>query len=119
MAIQQKEVTVKGTTYLLTQFPTLRGQRLLKKLLKVLGPGFVSLQAGKGIEDAFKSFIEAMDEDSDLLITELVSSASKGGVALSYDMEFAGEYDKLYLLAKESFMFNYGSVFTMLGSDVA
>ncbi|MNG33800.1 hypothetical protein D3C84_1201320 [compost metagenome] len=55
--------------------------------------------------------------DVETLIKELIQTVSKSNMAINYDMEFAGEYDKLFLLVQEVVEFNFGSVFTLLGSD--
>jgi hypothetical protein len=38
-------------------------------------------------------------------------------MAINFDMEFAGKYDKLFNLVKEILEFNFGSVFTLFGSE--
>lgn len=120
MAIQQKEVNILGTDYLLTQFPGMTGLKLGKQLIKTLGPSFAVMSSGEGnsITGALNVLFENLDDNSEALIIALVSSASKGSVAINFNTEFAGEYDKLFLLVKEIVEFNYGSVFQMLGSGV-
>jgi hypothetical protein len=120
MAIGQKQVTIKDTEYLLTHFPAMRGTRILKQLTKILGPSLVAMQ-GDGedkIGNALRTLFDNLDQNVEQLIVELVSSASKGSVGINFDMEFAGEYDKLFLLVKEVVEFNFGSVFTVLGFAV-
>ncbi len=118
MAIQQKEVTVLGDTYLLTQFPSMRGTRILRQLIKLIGPAFAELQSKGEVAPALNLIFDNLTEETERLIPELISAASKGGMALNYEMEFAGAYDKMFLLCKEIVMHNYGSVFTLIGSDV-
>lgn len=120
MAIGQKQVNIKGTDYLITHFPAMRGTRILKQLTKVLGPSLVAMQ-GDGadkIGDALHALFDNLDQGVEQLIVELVSTCSKGSVGINFDMEFAGEYDKLFLLVKEVVEFNFGSVFTVLGFAV-
>lgn len=120
MAIGQKQVNIKGTDYLITHFPAMRGTRVLKQLTKVLGPSLVAMQ-GEGedkIGAALQALFENLDQGVEQLIVELVSTCSKGSVGINFDMEFAGEYDKLFLLVKEVVEFNFGSVFTVLGFAV-
>lgn len=115
--IGQKTVTVKDTDYVITHMPAGKGVRILKQIGKLVGPAFTSLQAG-GTAAAIASLFDNIDNvDVEALIRELISTASKGSVAINYDMEFAGAYDKLFLLAQEVVEFNFGSVFTLLGSD--
>ncbi|WKV20447.1 hypothetical protein 16Q_054 [Pseudomonas phage 16Q] len=119
MAIKQKEVTIKDETYLLTQLPGMTGLKLGKQLIKTLGPSFAVLQGeGGGISAALNILFENLDDNAEALVIALASSASKGSMAINFNSEFAGEYDKLFLLVKEIVEFNYGSVFQMLGSDV-
>ncbi len=120
MAIGQKQVTILGTEYLITHFPAMRGTRVLKQLTKILGPALVQMQ-GDGqdkIGNAMNALFENLDQGVEQLIVELVSTCSKGSVGINFDMEFAGEYDKLFLLVREVIEFNFGSVFTLLGSAV-
>ena len=118
MAIQQKTVNVKGTDYLLTHIPAIRGTRLLKQIVKLVGPSFATFQKQQDLGGAMNILFENLDSVGvEQLLQELVASANKGSVALNFDMEFAGEYDKLFLLVKEIVEFNFGSVFTLLGSD--
>lgn len=125
MAIQQKEVTIKDTTYLLTQLPGMTGLKLGKQLIKILGPSFAvmmntenALEGTNPITTAMMMLFDNLDDNAEALIIALVSSASKGSVAINFNTEFAGEYDKLIELVKQIVEFNYGSVFQMLGSAV-
>jgi hypothetical protein len=123
MAISQKQVTIKETEYLITQFPAMRGTRVLKQLTKFIGPFFAAMQVKdgqKGVDmtAALNVLFENLDQNVEQLIVELVSTCSKGSVGINFDMEFAGEYDKLFLLVQEVVEFNFGSVFTLLGSAV-
>lgn len=117
--IEQKTVTVGGTEYILTQFPALKGLKLGKALIKLIGPSFAKFQESQNLAGAMTALFDNLDSIAvEELIVHLVSSASKGSVGINFDSEFAGEYDKLFLLVKEVVEFNYGSVFTLLGSDV-
>ena len=118
MAIGQKHVTIQGTEYLITHFPAMRGTRVLKQLTKLIGPSFATLQGGGDIGSALNILFDNLDDNVEKLIVELVSTCSKGSMGINFDMEFAGEYDKLFLLVKEVVEFNFGSVFTLLGSAV-
>lgn len=119
MAIGQKQVTIQGSDYMITHFPAMRGTRVLKQLTKLLGPSFATLQGGGDLGAALNILFDNLDQNVEQLIVELVSTASKAnGAALNFDMEFAGEYDKLFLLVKEVVEFNFGSVFTLLGFAV-
>lgn len=118
MAIQQKQVTVKGTEYLLTHIPAIRGTRILKQIIKLVGPSFAQFQKEQDLSGAMTILFASLDEVGvEQLIIDLVASANKGSVGINFDMEFAGEYDKLFNLVKEIVEFNFGSVFTLLGSD--
>lgn len=118
MAISQKQVNIQGTDYLITHFPAMRGTRVLKQLTKLIGPSFAVLQGNGDLTSALNILFENLDQNVEQLIVELVSTCSKGSMGINFDMEFAGEYDKLFLLVKEVVEFNFGSVFTLLGSAV-
>lgn len=116
--IKQKTVNILGEDYLITQLPAIKGVRVLKQLTKIVGPSIAALQASD--EDKVKAALEALFDNLDgpveELLVALVQTATKGNVAINFDMEFAGEYDRLFQLVKEIVEFNYGSVFTMFGS---
>lgn len=118
--IQQKNVTVNGEEFLLTQFPATKGIRVMKQLIKLVGPAAAEIFKEGDISGAVDKLVENMDAvDVETLLKELVASASKGNVAVNFDNEFAGEYAKLLLLVKEIVEFNFGNVFTMLGSSAS
>lgn len=115
--IQQKEINIKGDTYLLTQLGGMTGLKLGKQLIKTLGPSFAVLQGeDASVTKALNILFDNLDDNAEALIIALTSSAAKGNMAINFNTEFAGEYDKLFLLVKEIVEFNYGSVFQMLGS---
>jgi len=116
--IGQKTVNIKGTDYLLTHFPAIKGTRILKQLIRLIGPSFAEFQKDQNLSGAMNVLFKNLDEVGvEVLIQELIQSVSKGSMGINFDSEFAGEYDKLFLLAKEVAEFNFGSVFTLLGSD--
>ena len=119
MAIQQKTVTIKGQDYLLTTIPAIKGVALLKQLIKLLGPSFAKFQQGNDLGGAMMVLFDNLDNVGvEQLIVNLVGlCATKDRVGINFDSEFAGEYDKLFELVKEIVEFNYGSVFTLLGSE--
>lgn len=119
MAIQQKEVTINGEFYLLTQLPGMTGLKLGKQLIKTLGPSLAVMQGeNASVGAALNTLFENLDDNAEALIIALVSGATKNNMALNFNTEFAGQYDKLFLLVKEIVEFNFGSVFQMLGSGV-
>lgn len=120
MAIKQKEVFINGEQYLLTSIPGMTGLKLGKQLIKTLGPAFAVLQGEQAsVSKAMEVLFDNLDDNAEALVIALVSSgANKGAMAINFNTEFAGEYDKLFLLVKEIVEFNYGSVFQMLGSGV-
>lgn len=119
MAIQQKTVTVKGTDYLLTTLAAGRGLVVMKQLSKLIGPAFAKMGEGD-VGEVVNAILDNIDNtDIEELAKRLITGASKGTVAISFDSEFSGEYDKLYLLIKEIVEFNFGSVFLLFGSSDA
>jgi hypothetical protein len=124
MAIKQKTIEVNGSEYLITQLGALKGTRVLKEITKLVGPAFAQMQKKDGdgesgtIGDALGILFENLDNANiEGMIMELANTVAKSnGSAINFDMEFAGEYDKLFLVLKEVAEFNFGSVFTLFGS---
>ncbi|WOZ57485.1 tail assembly chaperone [Pseudomonas phage vB_PseuGesM_254] len=122
MAIQQKPVTIQGTEFLISHLPTTRGITVMKQLVKVAGPAMAKFDSsgeeGTAIAGVIGAVLDNLDQvDVENLIKQIVSSATlKNGMAIQFETEFAGAYDKLYLLLKEVVEFNFGSVFTLFGS---
>lgn len=113
--IEQKEVTIKGEKYLMTQFGGIKGVKLGKRvgriLLPILGVAFSEGEADmKSIITVIVDNLDYLDEQ---LIMELVGSVTKNGVQIDFDKEFAGNYDTLFKLLKEVIEFNFNSLFQM------
>ena len=123
--IRQKTVTISGEEYLISTIPATKGIKLLKQITKLVGPAFSELIRSGEVDSninpvgiALEKLFDNLDSvDVENLVKELVNSASKGSVAINFDMEFSGDYAKLFMLVKEIVEFNYGSVFTLLGSE--
>lgn len=115
--IEQKTVTVLGTDYMLTHMPAIRGTRMLKRIVKLVGPAMATFQKEQDLSGAMSALFDSLDDGLEALLVELVASATKGSMAINFDSEFAGAYDRLFLLVQEIVEFNYGSVFQLLGSD--
>lgn len=136
--IEQKNVSIQGNDYMLTQFKASLGLKYMKQLTKLLGPAFIELQKaadttdikGKGAEaakakkeedammQAAMVLIDSMDnvEVESLVQALVMNGATKGTMSINFDMEFAGKYDVLFELIKEIVSFNFGNVFSKLGS---
>lgn len=136
--IEQKNVSIEGNDYMLTQFKASLGLKLMKQLTKLLGPAFIELQKasdtsdikGKNADEAKAKreeqammnaalvLIDNMDkvEVEALVITLVTQGATKGTMSINFDLEFAGKYDVLFSLVKEIVSFNFGNVFSKLGS---
>jgi hypothetical protein len=80
----QKTVVINDTEYLIGLFPTRVGLQLQQKLT-------------------------AENADMSVLAPEIVHAATREGKSINFDIEFAGEYDKLTKLMQEILMFNFGS----------
>lgn len=122
MAIQQKSFSVQGDDYLLTHFAAGKGIRVLKLITKLAGPAFAAASAPSQSGNAFSGIVTAILENLDNVDVEalargMIESVSKGSVAINFDTEFAGAYDKLFLILQEVVEFNFGSVFTLFGSE--
>lgn len=116
MAIKQKTVTVKGTEYLISTFPTGRGMVVLKQLGQIAGPAIAAVDSGgvPALISAVMTNLESIDVEN--LTKQIVSGATtKTGMPLQFDIEFSGEYDRLFMLMKEVVEYNYGTVLSMVG----
>ncbi len=122
MAIGQKLVTIKGTEYMLTHIQAGRGVVLMKHLSKLLGPAIGKMVTPEGEDVDVSAIIDAVldnldNVDIEELCRRLMTGATRNNMAINFDMEFAGEYDKLYELLKAIVEFNFGSVFQLFGSN--
>ena len=117
--IEQKEVTIKGDKYLITQFGGIKGVKLGKRVGRVLLPiiGTIYTEDGEvSLPKVLETVAENLDYLDEQLIMELMSSVTKNGVALDFDKEFAGNYDTLFKLLQAVVEFNFQSLFH-LGLD--
>lgn len=120
---EQKEVTISGNNYLLHQFGAMEGLKYQKALAQVLLPAIAEItKAGEMSEESAISIgmaklADNIDKVDERMIEAMVTrGATKNNMAINVDNEFAGKYMELFLLVKEIILFNFGSVFTMLGS---
>jgi len=122
---EQKTVTVGGDEFLLNQFGALEGLKYQKALAAVIMPAIAeisnrgeNLSEGEAIPIGLSKLAENIDKvDETMIQAMVVRGATKGNMTINFDNEFAGNYSKLFMLLKEIVMFNFGSVFTMLGSE--
>lgn len=120
MAIQQKDVIIGEDVFMLTQMSATKGIRVLKQLIKLVGPAAAEIFQEGNVGGAVDKLVENMDSvDVESLLKELVATASKQNIAINFDNEFAGDYAKLLKLSKEVVEYNFGNVFTLLGSNVS
>jgi hypothetical protein len=123
--IKQKTIKIGEEDFIINSFPATKGLKLLKQITKLVGPAFSELIKGGAegtdinpVSLAMEKLFDNLDAvDVETLVKELVSSASKGSISINFDMEFSGDYVKLFNLVKEIVEFNFGSVFTLLGSE--
>lgn len=133
MAIEAREITIGGTTYRVTQLGTKKGQALLVRLVKLLGPGVGSFVGGMGrssadefdsalalgVGDALHDLAHRLDaaEVAGVLeefakITVILQSDDVQPLLWSvYDDHFAGRYDELLAWAKFCMEVNFSSFF--------
>jgi hypothetical protein len=132
MATETREIEISGVTYLVTQLPAKKGQALLVRLVKLLGPGVGSFVGGlgRGAEDTDSAIALGVGDAIHDLAARL-NEAEVGGVleefakrttvvksedvhvVLSsiYDDHFAGAYDQLMVWARFCLEVNYRSFF--------
>lgn len=121
---EQKTVTIGGQDYLLNQFGALEGLKYQKALAQVLLPAIAEISKhSDGSEESAISIgmaklAEHIDKVDERMLEAMVTrGATKNSMAINFDNEFAGKYMEMFQLIKEIVMFNFGSVFTMLGSE--
>lgn len=122
---EQKTVTVGGEDFLLHQFGAIEGLKYQKALAQVLLPAIAEIsKLGESLTDqsaiaiGMNKLAENIDKiDERMIEAMVVRGATKNNLAINFDNEFAGKYTQLFELVKEIVMFNFGSVFTMLGSE--
>lgn len=120
MAIQQKEVTVGSDVFMLTQMPATKGIKTLKQLLRLIGPAAAEIFQEGNVTKAVDRLVENIDSvDVEVLFKDLIATTAKQNMAVNFDNEFAGDYGKLMMLCKEVVEFNFGNVFTLLGSSAS
>lgn len=117
---KQTTVDVKGESYLLTQFSATQGLKYQKILAKIILPAWAAAAQTSEEKPAMAALLEKVAENLDQLdvgfIKEFILAGStKNTITIDFDNEFAGEYDKLYMLFFEIVRFNFGNVFTGLG----
>lgn len=122
--LKQKTVTIGSEEFVINTLPATKGLKVLKQITKLVGPAFSELIKGEKdsnvnpVSLAMEKLFDNLDSvDVESLVKELVAATSKGSLAVNFDMEFAGDYGKLFALVKEVVEFNFGSVFTLLGSE--
>lgn len=121
---EQKTVTVGGQDYLLNQFGAIEGLKYQKALAQVLLPAIAEISKhSDGTEESaisigMSKLAENIDKVDERMLEAMVTrGATKNSMAINFDNEFAGKYMEMFQLIKEIVMFNFGSVFTMLGSE--
>lgn len=132
MAIETRETTIGSTTYLVTQLPAKKGQALLVRLVKLLGPGVGSFVGGLGrgaeevdaalalgVGDAIHDLAARLTEQEvssvldELARHTVVVQSSEIHLRLSdiYDDHFAGAYHEMLAWARFSLEANYRGFF--------
>lgn len=125
MAIDNKEITINGKKFLITQFNGSTGLKLQIKLMKHLGPAFAELldspepegseEAKGNITGMIKALVMSLDEvNTPILIKELLANTKLNNQDIrdqDFNFEFAGDYKTLFQLLKEIVEFNFGDFF--------
>lgn len=120
---EQKTVTINGQEYLLNQFGAIEGLKYQKALAQVLLPAIAEItknadSEASAISIGMTKLAENIDKvDEKMIEAMVIRGATKNNLTINFDNEFAGKYMELFQLVKEIVLFNFGSVFTMLGTD--
>lgn len=132
MAIETRDITIGATTYRVAQLPTKKGQALLVRIVKLLGPGIGSFVGGLGrsagefdaamalgVGDAIHDLSARLSEVEVAGVLEefakhtfiIHSEELQPLLSTVYDDHFAGAYDELMKWAKFCLEVNYRSFF--------
>lgn len=120
---EQKTVTISGKEYLLHQFGAIEGLKYQKALAQVLLPAIAEISKGAESEQSaiaigMSKLAENIDKvDEKMIEAMVVRGATVDNMAINFDNHFAGKYTDLFKLLGEIVLFNFGSVFTMFGSE--
>lgn len=126
--IQAKSKTIEGDKYTVTQMGARRALKIQAKLMKLAGPSLSIMlaQAGKTVDDAEKCLpdvvlllVNQLDEKTfDALVMELMQGIRKNDVEIvesTFDNEFGGELNKLFLVIQYVLEVNFGDFFSERG----
>lgn len=114
--LEQKEVTIGDSKYLIQKFPATKGLKYMKILTKVLSPLYSKMNSESGLTfgelvETLLEQIETVDED---LIKEMII-LSTGMQERAFEFEFSGKVVVMFELLKTILFFNYEDVFSQLG----
>jgi hypothetical protein len=107
---QQKEVTIKGNKYQITQFGGRQGIKLGRKVAKVVLPALAAAYKDSeqpNLADIMEVAVDHVDDLDDNTIMELLSLTTKNKFEIDFDNEFAGKYGVLLQLLWEIITFNF------------
>lgn len=117
---QQKEVSINGDKYQLTQFGARQGFKLGKKVAKLALPTIGALYGSDeefSLSVAAEVVAEHLDDLDEQTVMELLGSATKNKYAINFDDEFAGNYMTLFKLLWEIVQFNFSDILFQMAPD--
>lgn len=123
MGLEIKETEIAGTRYEVTQLGVKAGQRVIRRLAKVVLPLMVMAQeGGKGLSDIGGLLDHLSDEDVDYLCDTFAATtkmrAAAGGeltpLTKVYEVHFAGKYIELFQWLRFCVEVNFGSFLDVL-----
>lgn len=123
--IENKEKTIGGNKYIVTQFPARRALKLKTRLLKLVAPSLFSAFGNSGtnimeakvdstmLKSAVSALVDRLDADEveDLVISLLASTRREGKElnAAEFDRVFAGNFGEMYSALVFVLEVNFGS----------
>jgi len=119
--IKQYQFEHNGSTYTMNTIPASKGLGVMKSVLKLTGSSIKGYLSAESDEEAVGNLIEGLvdnidNADVEKLIVNLVSTVVKDNMAINFDEEFGANYGDLFVIVKEVFTHNFGSVFSLVGS---
>lgn len=124
---ETKTTEIGGNTYAVTLFTTSTSIKLLRRLVKVLGPSLAALFEGTSefslddsgpITKAMSLLSDNIDKDDVVeLLKDLVKNTRRNGSEINFDIDFRGKLTELFQLSVFIVKENYGN-FSELAASV-
>lgn len=116
-----RDITIGDDRYETTLFTTSKSIKILRRLVKVIGPSMAALFENKdefGLDDtgpitkAVSLLSDNIDkEDVVTLLQDILSNTTKNGKPINFDIDFMGQINTLFKVVVFVVKENYGGFF--------